>query len=95
MLLTAGLAAIGCFALFLGKLGNFFGDARLSHQGTFFAGFQAVVLAWGIVAMYAIGTSTDLTANIMRSAVTAVLVGGDAVWLVQLTRRARLPLKSL
>ena len=86
---------LACFALFLGKLGNFFGDARLSQQGTFCAVFQAVVLAWGIVAIYAIGTSADPMANIMRSAVTAMLVGGDAIWLGLVTRRARLPLKSL
>jgi hypothetical protein len=95
VLLSFGMTAIAFFALFLGKLGNFFGDARLSQQGTFCAAFQAVILAWSLVAMYALGSRADATANIMRSAVTAALFGGNAVWLGILTRRARLPLKSM
>jgi hypothetical protein len=95
VLLSFGLTAIAFFALFLGKLGNFFGDGRLSQQGMFCAAFQAVILAWSLVAMYALGSGTDATASIMRSAVTAALFGGDAVWLGMLTRRARLPLKSM
>jgi len=94
-LLTIDLSALACFALFLGKLGNFFGDVRLSHQGALCAGLQAVVLAWSLIAMYVLGTGTDSVANIMRSAVTAALFGGNAVWLGILVRRARMPLKLL